>query len=328
MSIASEPAALGSAGDLWPGEGVRRALLDRYDVLNAGYENVLIIHMKRRGFLSEVTVLVSAMLYALSQHRRLAVNAAASFNGLSWADYFASTPPPCSQADMSSVPWEQQIIKSKDSRFLELLGWVDESVRARTHFQIAALGVDGELFQAKRRLFQVLCRPTARIEAQAADAMKRLGLTPGRFAAVHLRRGDKVAVRIKNGRSWSEGENTPPWRIAAILDRLSPSTRDVLVLTDDFATVGELQDACPRRRIVTLCPPAAAGHEQDAFNNSPRDEKSEIVRRLVVECVIAAQSDAFAGGYKSNVGKFIASIHLDPARCVSTDSVTDPWLKH
>ena len=327
MSIALEPAAAETNGDLWPDEDARRALLDRYRDLNAGYDNVLIIHLTRRGFLSEVTVLVSAMLYALSQRRRLAVNAS-NFNGLRWTDYFASEPPPCTAADMSSVPWEQQIIKLKDGKLLELLGWVDESVRARTRFQVEALGLDGELFQAKRRLFQILCRPTARIEALAADAMDRLGLAPGRFAAVHLRRGDKVTVRIKNGRPWSEGENTPPWRIAEILDQLSPSTRDVLVLTDDFAAVGELQDACPQRRVVTLCPPAAAGHEQVAFNNSTPDEKSEIVGRLVAECVIAARSDAFAGGYKSNVGKFISSIHLDPARCVSTDSLTDPWLKH
>jgi len=327
MTSALEPTSARSFGALWPAEDVRRRRLGRYAGINAAMERPLALQLSRRGFFSEVNIAIGATLFALTQGRRLAVSQS-GFNGLRWEDYFASTLPVADPALIASTPPEALIAKPKAEAFRALLAWIAEAAETKVRFRIEALEIEGDLFQAKRALFQLFCRPTPEIEAEAAKAMRQLQLRPGRFAAVHLRRGDKVAQRIKNGRPWSEGEKAPPEQIARLLEALSPSTREVLVLTDDFAAVGELEAACPGRRVVSLCPPGEAGHDQETFNAAPLGIRTATVRRLVAESVIAAQSDAFAGGFKSNVAKFIASIHADPRRCASTDALAAPWPYH
>jgi hypothetical protein len=156
--------------------------------------------------------------------------------------------------------------------------------------------------------------------------MRQLGLTPGRFAAAQIRRGDKIAVQIKQGQPWIEGEEATPQRVAGLLEQHSPDTREVFLITDDFAAVGELQAALPRRRVASLCPEDEGGHDQDSFNARGLEARAEGVRRLLVECLIAAVSDAYVGGYKSNISTFVANIHRDPGRCMSTDSRKTPLL--
>ena len=268
--------------------------------------------------------MINAALFALERLRRLAVWEQ-SFNGLRWSDYFASELPPATREMVASAPFDERIAKAKGVGSGDLMTWAHKAVRFQADFRVAALGIKGDLFHAQRSLYQMLCRPTASIEAQACTAMAELGLEPGQFAAVQLRRGDKVRATIKIGRLWSGSENSSTARIAEILDELCPPARDVFVLTDDFAAVSDLQTACRDRRVVTLCPPDADGHDQAMDVADATEATAESVRRLLVDCLIAARSDAFAGGFKSNVAKFVTSIHIDPARCVSTDSQATPW---
>lgn len=327
MTLAPEAPIADALAGLWPAADARQALLRRYRQANADFEQPLILHLTRRGFFSEVNFAMDAALFALTHRRRLAVDEG-RFNALRWSDYFASELPAAGADLIRQAPESEQIRKAKDAAFQGLLNWVKAATLPDVRLRVDVLGAEGDFFQVKRALYRLFCRPAPPIEAEAAAAMARLRLAPGQYAAVHLRRGDKVASRIKNGRPWSEGENTPLAHIARMLDELSPASRDVFLLTDDFAAAGELQAACPGRRVHTLCPPDESGHDQERFNAAPVEARAATVRRLVVECLIAASSDAFVGGYKSNVAKFVASIHADPGRCASTDALTAPWPYH
>ena len=43
------------------------------------------------------------------------------------------------------------------------------------------------------------------------------------------------------------------------------------------------------------------------------------IERLLTDVQIALQSALFVGPFKSNVSRFVANVHWDPARCVSAD---------
>ena len=325
MSSVLNPVVATRFDELWPDESVRLRRLTRYAEINASSEDPLVIHLTHRGFLSEVHVLNGVMLYALMHHKRLAVSTA-RFNGHHWKDYFASELPPADEQLIASIPSQDQLIKIGLPRFQQHKAWIGQALSKNTQFSLEALGINGDLLQAQRTLLRLFCRPTSEIETQAGAEMSRLGLAAGRFAAVQIRRGDKIAVQIKQGQPWIEGEVAAPEAVARLLEQYSPDTREVFLVTDDFAAVGELQAALPRRRVTSLCPEDQIGHDQTMFNAGGAEARNEGVRRLLVECLIAAVSDAFVGGYKSNISTFVANIHHDCRRCVSLDSRQTPLL--
>ncbi len=140
-----------------------------------------------------------------------------------------------------------------------------------------------------------------------------------------MRRGDKVQQRIKGSRAWSEGVDVPIARYVDLIRSLGPGTPDVFVLTDDHAAVDELADPRHGFRVVALCPSDSRGHDQPSFNLQTAEDRRAIIRRLVIETGIAARSGFFAGGYQSNVARYVATVHADPGRCVSVDAQKTPW---
>ncbi len=305
-------------------DGLRSEGLQRYHALNRSFGAPFVLHLSRRGFFSEVNVAIDAITRGLVDRRRLIITQH-RFNDLRWCDAFASNLPDADAAEIELVPPDCQAHRAKSESFLALLNWTKEQSRSGTQLRIEELGLGGDLFEVKRSIYSLFCRPNATVATEVRQQMEANGLHDKQFSAVHIRRGDKIAVQYRRGRPWSEGEDTSAAHCADMVHRWAPGMRDVFVLTDDYRAVQDFRAAAPGFRVVTLCPPHATGHDQSTFNAGRPEEKWATIRRLLVEANIASRSQFFAGGFKSNIPKFIASVHFDPSRCVSTDSKITPW---
>ncbi len=295
--------------------------LKRYAELNRSFEQPLILHLTQRGIFSEVNGVIDAMLFALVHRRRLAIWEQ-GFNHLRWSDYFASALEAPEESLLASIAGQQQMTNAKSKPFRRLLAWVETVATSAALLRVDELGIEGHLFDARRAIALRLCQPSKDVRELAHIEMGRLSLEPGRFAAVHIRRGDKIHPRPGHA---VEGEDTPIDHVQQVLTSLAPELRDLFVLTDDIRAAQELERVCRENRVVSICPPDAVGHHQPQFNAAPPAEKAATALRLAMECVIATRSAAFAGGFKSNVARFVATVHANPARCVSTDSKLVPW---
>jgi hypothetical protein len=190
---------------------------------------------------------------------------------------------------------------------------------------LPGLEFEGDLFAVRRRLFAHLCPPTEDILQEAGRQMAELELQDGGFAAIHVRRGDKTRQRLKSGRMWSEGEEIPISNYLELIARHAPDARDLFVLTDDRGVVEALAQAGSGHRVVSLCPSDERGHDQASFIAALPEQRRASIRRLVVETEIAARSVFFAGGYRSNIARYIATVHRQPQCCVSVDGQAAPW---
>jgi hypothetical protein len=293
----------------------------RYLELNLGFGDPFIVQLSHRGFFSEVNVLADAVIYGLCNRRRLMVSPT-KFNDLRWSDYFASELPTARMRAEWDLP-EVSRVRTRSALFMQLLNWMDE--RRNGRFQLAGLEFEGDLFQVRRRLYAHLCPPADAILREAGRSMAEHGLQQGGFAAIHVRRGDKTRQRLKAGRMWSEGEDIPISSYIDLVARHAPHAGELFVLTDDHSAVEELAAVRPGYRVVSLCPEGERGHDQASFTAASPEQRRASIRRLAVETEIAARSGFFAGGYRSNIARYIATVHRQPERCISADGQTSPW---
>jgi hypothetical protein len=167
----------------------------------------------------------------------------------------------------------------------------------------------------------MLFRPRRNIVELAQSHAASLGLEPGAFCAAHVRRGDKTEGHIKpNGRHFAEGEAVPFKTYVDALSELAPQVRRIFCLTDDFREVAKAREDYPELQILTLCTPGETGFYQQRHRKLHWSERLAAVRRLIAEVLIAKQSQAFAGLYRSNVSLMVAAVHPNPKLCVSVDS--------
>jgi hypothetical protein len=318
--LAQEPGSSMTAAAL----DARAQALARYHELNRGYDRPLVLHLSRRGFFSEVTVALATIIYALAERRRLMVSQAV-FNGLSWSDFFDSELPAPDPDLVRLTPPESQLRVIKAEGFTALRAWLKAKSRSQGPIRLEALDVKGGPAEVRRAVCDLFCRPLAAIRREAAAQMRTLGLQDGAFAALHVRRGDKIAVHERKGRLWAEGEDTPPAHCLDLVRQAAPELRDLFVLTDDHRAVEELRATCGAMRVVSLCREDQGGHHQADFNAQPPEEKTAAIRRLLVEVEIATRSGLFAGGFKSNLACFVADAHGHPERCISTDARQPGW---
>ncbi len=291
----------------------------RYLELNRSHGKPFMFHLSRRGFFSELNMLMNAVIFGLVERRTLVVREA-RFNDLRWGDYFATQLPQLNGFTWSDIDAASHV-REKSDFFYTLLGWIRE--RGHDHFDIPGLDLSGGLIEVRRRLYPMFCSIQPKILSKAQMYMTSNDLVEGDFCAAHIRRGDKIAKRPKNGRMWSEGDDTPPEKYVELMRAHAPGTKHVFVLTDDYWAVEQLKDPSYGLRVSSLCPPEIGGHDQPTFNAQPVEWRRAVVERLLVETQIAAQSGFFTGGFKSNVARYVATIHSNPGRCISADSRTD-----
>lgn len=282
----------------------------RYRAVNQTFDNPFSLALSQRGHYSEVNCLLAGIVYGLMRRRRFIVDES-NFEGLKWSDLYASVLPTAPVEVLQDIDPDWSMLVHTKPRF--------GSVRARVHRHFGRrlpvwnfkIGLAGGVFAVTRQMADAFCQPAFRTPSM---------LLPGPYAAVHIRRGDKLLGTLVNG-SWTrpEGENIPVEAYVEVLRQRAPSVKSVWVMTDDFAAIGELRKLAPDLTFDTLCPPTDTGYHQSIFSSRSAGEKLAERKRLIAETEIAIRSELFVGCFLSNVDRFIVLRHHDPKACYSLD---------
>ncbi len=117
-------------------------------------------------------------------------------------------------------------------------------------------------------IIQEIWKPNPLLQNHACEASKRFGLDGRCYAAVQVRRGDK----LKTGQIQQV-------RAVAIINRLPKDAKLLFVATDDYSVVDELTQLT-KIPIITLCPPTQRGSfgEYDTFSPGDPQRKADSIR--------------------------------------------------
>jgi len=274
----------------------------RYLAENSSYGKPFRYELTSRGFLSEVNNLLNASLYGIVKRRRLIVDQS-KFGGLNWQALFGRDLPLAEGGSDLEI----------HAKFLSIRRWTALRDFARLPIRCKPLGMDGSLFDAKRAMAVAL----------TLDIPSAPPISP--YAAIHVRRGDKVEGYMVGKELRREGEATGLETYLSLIRAKMPEIRSIFVMTDDYRMVDALRQIAPELAIETLCPPDFVGYRQPDFSSLPVEVRTNYVRGLLAEIAVAARSTIFVGGYLSNVARYVALVHRDPAMCFSIDR-QKKWL--
>jgi hypothetical protein len=281
-------------------------------------KQALVYGLTRRGFCSEINVLVCNVAYAMAAGEDPYLDDQGFF--VPWRQLLQPTLPMA--ADLREELYERVAISHPkidraawDHRLWSVKRACDEGLEV----EIPELGFQGGWAALLALLSKRLFVPREETAAAAALARTELGLDQP-FCAVHIRRGDKTAgYRQKDGVVRIEGGVVPFQAYTEKLASLSPGVRRVFVLSDDHREVVAARELHPELELVTLCDPGEEGYRHGAFLALRHMEQLHALRRLIVEVLIAQHSAAFVGLYRSNVSLLIAALHSHPETCASVD---------
>ena len=133
------------------------------------------------------------------------------------------------------------------------------------------------------------------------------------YIAVHIRRGDKVAGRIK------EAEATEVSEYIAKVKNINSGITNIFVATDDFMVVEEFQSRCPSEwHVFSLSSPERQGYDLLKFNTESGSRRKREMVELFVDMHFLSKAEAFVGTYSSNMGRLVALLR-GGYRCHSMD---------
>lgn len=294
--------------------------ISTYLKINAKYSNPFLFSLTGRGFYSEINNLLNAILFGLITKRRLYVDQSKfADGGLKWADLYQSDLP-WPTKDVQDLIDPQWIIEGVGSEgFWYIRDFINGRYHDKRFFLLRSYGFYRSIFAVKSHLACQFCQPVTPL-----DWPEDLQVP---YAAIHIRRGDKVKGYIlpRSGNLIVEGEDVLLSDYLSTIHRQAPHLRSLFVMTDDYQVVNELQDMNPSLNIFTFCEEVDQGYTQDEFNGLGSQSKTMAIRKLISEVNIACNSQIFVGCYKSNVSRYVALTHKHPKHCYSADSQKD-WL--
>lgn len=285
---------------------------DTYISINSRNSNPFLFSLTNRGFYSEVNNLLNAILYGLVTKRQLVVDQSRFANGdLVWSNLYNSSLPLVTEDLLKTVHPDWIITDNHSPGFSRLSHSIDQWHRRKRFFLSRSYGFYRSVFAAKRYLASQFCQPLALVERDSL---------PQPYAAIHVRRGDKVDGYLsRKGKVIIEGENSPLRDYMSVIRRQAPRLKCLFVMTDDYRVIHELKLIEPDLEIVTFCQDTEQGYKQTEFSTLEQETKTSSIRRLISEVEIASHSQVFVGCYKSNVSRYIALVHKNPQRCSSID---------
>lgn len=309
-----------------------RFTIQRYRAVNDSFGNPFIFTLTDRGLFSEVNNLLNAIAFGLITRRRLLVDQT-TFQGMAWSDFFDADLP--GSPPLLSIDPEWVITGAQSRHFTTIRDEVFEMWQRGERFNIASLGLkEFDIFTLRRRIAKLFCvRRTGRdfgcpifhtpsFYGTEAAQWRKLDLRPQEFAAIQIRRGDKIEGEgyvDAFGQLVIEGETTPISTYIDLIRECAPAINTLFVLTDDYAAMDELRSLAPKLRLLTLCPEESAGYRHREFLQRPLEDRTKDIERLLTEVQVASQSALFVGPFKSNLSRFVTNVHWDPARCISVD---------
>jgi hypothetical protein len=285
-----------------------------YLQINARRSHPFLFSLTSRGFYSEINALLNAILFGLATRRRLCVDESVFSGGhLRWSDLYRSDLPWASgdPEEVADPRWRSTGVES--TGFWTVHRLVGRWHRYRRFFLSRSFGFQSNVFQAKRHLARQFCQALMPHAEPASLASP--------YAAIHVRRGDKVKGYLLGKTLRIEGEDVPLTDYLAILRHRAPQLKNLFVMTDDHQVLDDLRALDPGLTVSSLCQPLEQGYEQTDFDAMEGLAKTIAVRRLVTEVDIACRSQLFIGCYKSNVSRYIALAHDHPRHCHSADAL-------
>ncbi len=289
--------------------------ISTYLKINAKYSNPFLFSLTSRGFYSEINNLLNAILFGLITKRRLYVDQSKFSDGdLKWADLYQSDLLWATE-DVQNFIDPKWIIEGVGSTgFWDIGNFINYRHLNKKFFLLRSYGFYRNIFAAKRHLARQFCQPVAPFNWPEDLQVP--------YAAIHVRRGDKVEGYIspRSGDLIVEGEQVLVHDYLSIIHRQAPHLKSLFVMTDDYQVVDDLQAIDSSLNIFTFCQKIDQGYTQDKFNELGSQSKIIAIRKLISEVDIACNSQIFVGCYKSNVSRYVALAHKHPKQCYSADA--------
>ncbi len=303
-------------------------LLDHFRARNQQADKVLCLCLGDRGYFAEITFVAKAMLYATAHDYKLVLDSSEFLHRYDkgWEDYFL---PFCENYDREIHGEPAMTARFGDaSASRESRGEGLKNFRAILDFFQRNVEIGPYRFQRQfdtlRALGNAILRFSVRAEREIGALVASLGL-PEQYAAVHVRRGDKV------------GDEDIFYAADLYMEELSSlETVDTLfIMSDDYTAVQEVQQWLgvrrPDVRSVTLCTPKHAGFDiwklragENFFAHRAGDSQPLEFRefmfaetvQLLAEAHIASRSVQFISSAKSNIFRAVRMMHNHPASCI------------
>ena len=146
------------------------------------------------------------------------------------------------------------------------------------------------------------------------DALVDRAGIEGEFAALHIRRGDKVTAY-----SAKHPKEADFIGAADYLAKVPASCPSVLVLTDDYAAVEEVRSLTDRR-VYYLGDAARSGNRTMERLENPWSDGE--VDELLAEVELAVRASVFVGTMSSNLSRYVA---MRRGTLETSHTLDDPW---
>jgi len=290
----------------------------------------LIWQLTRRGFCSEINVMVLGVLFSLLHDMdfMLCSKYWSSAYHHGWRDYFD---PFCEE--LASPLLRPAMIFDTTTACRRYLSWAQKAALAGSlgrgfcltrdvwekiwdrkfieqRFDIESWGIHGDSYTACQIILRAIWRFNERMQRVAMDAQSRLSVNTEPYFAIHIRRGDKR-------------NEAPIHDLSRYINAVHDINRHVtnaFVMTDDFSSVLELRDRCPDWNIETMCSQQNAGHDQRSFNSLASESRRVETERFLVELTIAQGSLFFVGTATSNVARLMCLLKdKESVYCIDQD---------
>jgi hypothetical protein len=303
---------------------------DAYKKLNGlDKKSELIYPLSNRGLFSELNNLVLAVLFCLENNIRLKLYSEKWISG-KWEDYFI----PLFEEYKGIIPIPVYIYSKGRKDFfyriyhiylknrIILQDGIWNEMRSNSfiekHFFYPELGINGNVFQAKRQLFNIILdynNETAKeifsLKDTELDFVKK-------SCGIHVRRGDKV-----NGNS----KESELFNIESYINKAQENDSDIrqfTICTDDRKVLENFKNKYPKYDYFSLCPPNRLGYFQYEFNIITNyEEKRKEVINILKDANLLITSKMFIGTYSSNISRFIVLMRNNE-NCHSLDTNWSP----
>ena len=311
---------------LWPNH-LDKAEFEKYLDWNRQQQLSLLFTLTARGFFSEISCLMNAMIYCLIHDMRLIVDTSrflysgSSRQAVDLDELF--TLPLGAALKQEAFSGDDADLYSNGTRsddFWTINHEIQKYHASGQRFSTVVFGENRSIFELKSLIAQKLFvrrfdNEDYCFRAARTNALTQIGLeTTSRFACFHIRRGDKTAAFIEEQEQPSSNES-PLKRIDG--EAISPKVYfeklvdaeyepdEIFVMTDEYRLIEETASFAKGTNLKTLAQESKTGYWQKDFGKLTTQEKITELKQLLLEVQIAAEADVFVAGYRSNVARFV-----------------------
>lgn len=288
--------------------------LDKYNEINNSFKDKCIFKVgESQGIFSEVNNMIYAMLYCLENKIQFILTSTnANFapeNG--WEEFFL---PFCKQVDSKfharkyNVRYKEQISKSIRKRFKAFFYKIFHRTKltqdiftkvypdyADKYVDVPELNWHGRTNDVIKPIAEIVWRFNPETRVEIDEVIKNFNL-PEKYAAVQMRRGDKITLH---------GTITAtPDEYMKELKTLT-NTKDILLLCDEYNDVEYLTNNYKDYRFYTICKPTDHGYTNTDFQNLGWNEKRKRTIELFATIDAMLKAELFLGTEIANPQLFL-----------------------